>query len=215
MFKKLLLALSFSIATAGVASAATVTQHEGYLKFSGEVTIGDSERLKRAIERTNITTVFFNSPGGVAVEGFKMGVVLKEKEATVVIQKGDACMSACANAFLAGKTKVLNGLLGFHIAHIPTESEKLLDVNTSFASGQQMGSAFVAYFFEMGYNMQLVTLINGLTNKETFFTFKKLEDLERFRFNDETPFNNIRPLDYGWVADRIAGPLRLQFLKAS
>lgn len=212
MLRKLILTASL-ILFGSVASAAQLTVKDGYIKFEGDIVQGDAIRLVQLVKNTNIKTVHLNSPGGVAIEGFNLGYAARELELKLVIDDQSTCLSACGFMFLGGKEQVLEGLVGFHRPFIPAQYESQFNSNDAFTNGQGIGVGTTFYFHTMGYTLQLQALITQITNPETFLVFKNLDELNKFRFSGVMGFNNLLELPNSWVAERIAGKIRLHFLK--
>ncbi|PZU46747.1 MAG: hypothetical protein DI568_11470 [Sphingomonas sp.] len=73
------------------------------LMAAGEVTEGDAQRLRAAIERApGIGEVWLDSPGGDAAEGPKLGRVIRSARLGTRVASGYACISSCTFAFLGG-----------------------------------------------------------------------------------------------------------------
>lgn len=212
MFKKLILTLSL-ILFGSVATAAQMTVKDGYIKFDGPIVQGDAIRFVQLVNSTNIKTIHLNSPGGVAVEGFNLGYAAKELKVKLVIDDQSVCLSACAIMFLGGEEQELEGLIGFHRSYIPEEHKDKLSTTEAFANGQGLGVGTTYFFHTMGYTLQLQALITQITNPETFLVFKDLKELNKFKFSGAIGFNNTLELPNSWVAERIAGKIRLHFLK--
>lgn len=101
---------------------------------SGSITPGDAEQLDRilsAYPELNQVRVCFDSPGGSFAEGIKIAALLADKGIGTGIDAGAQCYSACALAFMGGRspfgglgTGTLNrylhvrGKLGFHAPYI-------------------------------------------------------------------------------------------------
>lgn len=75
----------------------------------GEVMQGESIRLSQALTGYRpIDEVWFNSPGGAALEGPQMGRVLRARGLMVRLPSHFACISACSYAFLGGAVRVVD-----------------------------------------------------------------------------------------------------------
>ncbi len=87
----------------------------GTLKFSGDFVIGVRRAFTSTFKReSNIRRVILESPGGSIYEARGVARILLEKKVETHIQT--MCASACALAYLAGKTRSIapEGRLGFH-----------------------------------------------------------------------------------------------------
>lgn len=147
--------------------------------FAGDFTENTAEQMKKyLVLNPQTTTVFLKSNGGLANEGFQLGLVFQKNSLNVIVAEGDMCMSACAFAFLGGAEKRIEGLLGFHNAHLA--STVGVNVNDAFKQGQLTGGYTLYYAMDMGYNSQFVYLIQVLTDVETFIKFENMVDLNKF-----------------------------------
>lgn len=200
------LGVAFSLllsTTVGSVSAATLTHDGAIIKLKGIVKSEDSDRLKILIEATGITAVYLESPGGVAVEAYRIGKVLRDANASVTVKEGTMCLSACAIAFLGGSTQKMGGTLGFHVAWSPSKGS----YSEGLKSGQYIGSVTSTYMFKMGYTAQLMNLVAMVTDSETFLILSQ-EDIDMFKMVDK---NYVAQVDLPklWLYDRVADPLRM------
>ena len=188
--------------------AASFTNNGYSILLEGTVERGDADKLESMVVATGIKTVRLNSPGGDASEGFRLGYRIKKLELTAVVPDDAFCMSSCAIAFLGSPSKVLGGILGFHVAYSPANK---LTENEGLKYGQRLGAINSAYFFNMGYTVQLQYLVTLLTDKDTFLVVTT-DDLAMFTMK-ENNFTRFAELPAKWASDRIAGPLRLSLIK--
>lgn len=193
----------FMLYSIGYAASFTVERDGGIntLHYAGEVAEGDGDRLQRYIEQFDPVRIVLNSPGGVAAESFSLGFKLLAFDG--VVEVNNKCLSACAIAFLAAPNKEINGgIVGFHAAWTPQN----IDSNLAMKSGQILGLQMAYYLDKMGYTVQLGYLVTVLTDKDTFFVFTDVEDLDRFKGVDSVD------LPEGYLGEHLAGPRRLQLL---
>ena len=69
---------------------------------TGEINIGDSEKLELIIDEKWDTIISFDSLGGNYNEGIKISRLFTKKFAQTIVESGNSCISACAIAFLGG-----------------------------------------------------------------------------------------------------------------
>ena len=86
----------------------------GVLLFSGDISIGDADRLKRRIERGHISVIAFDSPGGSIAEALRIGRVIRSELIRTEVPYDAECHSACVIAFAGGVERVPHGPLGVH-----------------------------------------------------------------------------------------------------
>lgn len=96
------------------------------LTLSGQITAGDADALARAISQLQQTpgandslgvdnqiVLCLSSPGGSLVEGVALAEVIQQFDATTRVGPDDACLSACAIAFMGGRLNTYSGA-GWH-----------------------------------------------------------------------------------------------------
>lgn len=189
-------------------NGATITHNGTTITLSGDIKNRDAERLQTTIDSTGITTVYLNSGGGVALEGYRIGHTLFKNNSLAIVSKGNSCLSACAVAFLGSSSKVLSGILGFHVAWSLDETSSYSD---GMKNGQLFGALTASYFFNTGYTAQLPLIISQVTDSETFLILD-INDLKLFEMHDKnyTEFVELPDL---WLYERVADPLRMHFLR--
>jgi hypothetical protein len=82
--------------------------------------VGEDEaaRLSRALQQYGpVAEVVFNSPGGAAIEGTKMGRIIRRMGIGTRLRADNACISACSYAFLGGFVRSVEpgGYYGIHM----------------------------------------------------------------------------------------------------
>jgi hypothetical protein len=116
----------------GMAMDFRLTDHTIYA--TGAIEKGDADKLAQLVRDNkptsssfdeNYYTVRLNSPGGLLLEGMKIGGVIRDAALGTLISRGEECASACALAFLGGTSRYATGTgigrqmefgaaLGFH-----------------------------------------------------------------------------------------------------
>ena len=192
----------------GSAHAAIATSTSNAIHLSGDILQGDSAKVRAKVEETGIRVLVLSSNGGVAVEGYELGYTIKDLGLTAVVRRGEVCLSACAVAFIAGKEKVSEGLLGFHVAWA---NNALGTFSDGLKGGQYMGTLTAGYFFNMGYTLQIPYMVSRYTDSGTFLLLTT-QDLKLFEMKDND-FTEPRDLPANWAATRIAGSTRLHLLR--
>lgn len=198
-----------------------ISEDETVLYYLGSVTRGDANALAQYIAYYQPEKVIMASNGGAASEGYAIANVLSQSQMTVEIPKGYMCMSACAVGFLGGGTKIIDGILGFHIAY----SKGDIPDGYGMKVGQQFGLLDAYLMIENGYNILLARITNELTSPSDFLVFTSEEELEVFKVKD--PYNfaysyiDLPEFFVGmdaeefweWFTDRIYPPKELQDLQ--
>lgn len=188
--------------------SATITHTDTTITLSGEIKNNDARKLQSIIDSTGITTVYLNSGGGAAIEGYRIGYTLMQSNSLVIVAEESSCLSACAIAFLGSPSKILAGVLGFHVAWSPDDESSYSD---GMKSGQLFGALTASYFFNTGYTAQLPFLISQITDSETFLILDS-SDLKLFEMSDKN-YTEFVKLPEFWLYERVADPLRMYLLR--
>lgn len=207
-FKTLGAAFSLLLSSTVGSLAATFTHDGTSIRLEGTIERGDSDRLQNLISATGISSIQLNSNGGNALEGYNLGYTLRLNNMQTIVQAWASCMSACATAFLGGTSYTLDGIVGFHVAWSPDDTQTYSD---GMKSGQFLGSIDSVYHFNMGFTAQLQYIIAQVTDSETFLVLD-LEDIETFKMVDGD-YTYFIDLPNKWMYERVADPLRLYLLK--
>lgn len=89
---------------------------------NGAIGQNTAAKLEAALDRyAPVEEVWLNSPGGSAYQGVMMGNILRERQLTTRVRKGDGCGSACSTAFLGGFFRRVEpgALYGVHVYSTP------------------------------------------------------------------------------------------------
>ncbi len=198
-----------------------LSEDEKVLYYLGGVVAGDARYLEQYITVYQPEKVIMASNGGNAGEGYAIANVLSQAQMTVEIPKGYMCMSACAVGFLGGGTKIIDGILGFHIAY----SRGDIPDGYGMKVGQQFGLLDAYLFIENGYNLLLARMTNDLTSPSDFLVFTSEEELDVFKVNSQYNFayeyidipdffkDMEREDFYMWFIERVYPPKELQDLQ--
>lgn len=187
------------------ADAGTITHDtQGTLTYEGTVSLGDADRIEVTIRNNDIHTVVLKSEGGAAMEGYKIGYVLRNSGVTARVD--GHCLSACATAFMGAETKEIpeGSIIGFHNMWV----QETMDTNEALKMGQIFGAIEAQYMVDMGYSSQLQMIVAYTTDPGTFFVFGSVEDFNTFKRD----FLDFVDLPEGYVGEHIAGPTRLHLL---
>ncbi|MCE7028410.1 hypothetical protein [Jiella avicenniae] len=77
------------------------------IRATGAIEKGDADRFAATVAPSidgPLFTVSFDSPGGSLLEGMRLGEAIHAADAGTMVERGKNCLSACAIAFLGGKT---------------------------------------------------------------------------------------------------------------
>jgi len=151
------------------------------VKLSGVFSRGTADAFQRSLT-PNIDTVELDVSGGYLVEGLAIGRIIRSRNLRVVIPQGAVCYSACAEAFLGGTRKQINGVLAFHVPRVKHARSR----QQAFQSGLAGGTVTAIYRFEMGYGFNLTKDINQWTSESTMLSFRTVSDLEAYRSENRT-----------------------------
>jgi hypothetical protein len=101
----------------------------------GQIMSGESQRLQQAIANAGaIEEIWFNSPGGAAMEGPYMGRIIRARNMAVRLRKDYACISACSYAFLGGVIRTVEpgAYYGIHMFSATGDSQGMLELFNRF-----------------------------------------------------------------------------------
>lgn len=128
-----------SYQTDGFASPMTYTvsntPNGKVLVAEGQILPGEAQRLELALRKAGpIEEVWFNSPGGAAMEGPYMGRVIRARNLAVRLRSDHACISACSYAFLGGVVRTVEpgAYYGVHMFSGTGNPHQMLDLLNRF-----------------------------------------------------------------------------------
>jgi hypothetical protein len=119
--------------------------------ISGTTTRRQSIALFKIMQEKTVTTVIMYGPGGDFYAGLRMGNMIQNAGAIVIIPEGKSCVSACSFMALAGSRIILDGKLEFHAPYftsVPT-GVTILDI------AQKLGEGYIdmaRYLIKNGYS---------------------------------------------------------------
>lgn len=158
------------------------------ISFRGSFVEGISDSLRAALEANpDATRIIFNSPGGVASEALPVAALIDEYELQTVVGYGSACVSACAEAFLAGHDYIISGVLAFHRSYIPFPHSMTVTGDEGFGQGQFLGSQFSLYRLLNGFHPLLSSIIYASTGPSEFLVFTHEDSLNSFYTRGDEP----------------------------
>lgn len=154
-----------------------------WILAEGTITEGTAQRFREFIEGgVDGMSVTLSSPGGVLTEGVRLGRIIREFDLSTHIS--DACLSACAYAYLGGSLRALNKdeLLGFHQFSSSLEIPEVVS--------QQIVAELLAYVLEMGVDARVFISASRTPPADYFFVDKfAARDLG---ITPPEPFSEIR-----------------------
>lgn len=80
----------------------------------GEISPSESFELRRAMRDHAIQLVVTASPGGNLYEGLQIAAIIQDNGIGTFVPATASCESSCANVFLGGKNRLVEGELGVH-----------------------------------------------------------------------------------------------------
>lgn len=122
------------------------------LEMVGAFEVGDSDRLEALVARTPILEARLVSPGGVMIEGIKIGRILRRNAIATRVPSGQECASACFFAFLGGPIRAVDraGKLGVHM-HTAAMSDQYI---------AKLREILVSDRFSVNDRIRLIVLLN-------------------------------------------------------
>lgn len=188
------------------AASETLTLREGHggeaiIQFEGEYTRGSGQRLYDLARATGAKYVEFNSPGGLANEGYIAHDVMGILGLNAVIREGDMCMSACAITVMGAESVDIQGILGFHPAWVRG------NVKDAFKEGQLDGMKETFFMTDLGVSRQFIRAMMYLGGPEVFAVFTNTNDYNRIFVGD---FTSKEIADMFWTVQSIRAYIWLE-----
>ena len=118
-------------------------------------TIGDEKQFLDSALNSENPIVFFKAQGATCLLGIEIGKAVRLKGFSTIVPDGVQCASACALAWLGGRTRLLSSTarVGFHAAYINAEGQ---------AAVSSAGNALVgAYLNQLGLPTSAIVYITG------------------------------------------------------
>lgn len=177
----------------GLSPKSAIVQHT--IRLSGPIEAGDSDRLRKMLERlratappaagTALATVELSSKGGDLYEGLKLGYLFREFDVATMVRALDICLSACALAFLGGtqghapgqatpgRNLEVGGQVGFHNFYLSSPGDLAAasrdareGVATGFSVARGGASALVRYAAQMGIDVAFIGRMIGQPSED-------------------------------------------------
>lgn len=152
------------------------------IKLTRNFQPGSAEAFERALT-SDIDTVILDVTGGYLNEGLKIGRIIRARKLKTVVPTNASCLSACAEAFLAGVGQKIEGVVAFHVPRV----ERLGSRSEAFGLGLAGGTLTAIYRHEMGYGFGLTREIMRWTNENRLLAFKNIKELNAFRNRGVVP----------------------------
>jgi hypothetical protein len=117
----------------------------------GPIQTGDGAKLRALVAQTRgVDEVWFNSPGGAAVEGLVLGRAIRDLGLATRIPNGAMCASACSYAFLGGLIRSVDqgGRYGVHMFTAARDDAFIGEVARVVRESGPQGAAQVVMFIE-------------------------------------------------------------------
>jgi hypothetical protein len=139
------------------AGALLAGHSEWTLMLSGEIALGDTERLRKLVlgRRIESAIIYFDSPGGNLLEGLEIGRFIRKRGFSTSIgsRRADApnivpgiCLSACAYAYLGGVFRFHPDGAKYGVHRFSSQ----VKTNSDLEIGQIVSAAIVTYLRDMG-----------------------------------------------------------------
>ena len=172
----------------GLTPKAPIVSHR--LRLTGMIEAPDADRLRSELTRLRaqgvagegpLAVLELSSKGGNLLEGIKIGYLLREFGVATVVRREDACLSACALAFLGGtgrrsgptaepsRTLEIGGQVGFHnfsvnVAWVlnETQSDAARGIARGFDLARAGAAQMMRFVTDMGVSPGFVAGMVGL-----------------------------------------------------
>lgn len=199
-----------------------------WIAATGQITEGTAKRFEsfmRARGQKGCHSLVIDSPGGLLIEGLKLGYAIRNHGCTTIVgrtvsiydpdwpsHKDTApgeCYSACAYAFLGGERRWISeddkyGVhQHFYAKAITAPLEKTL-TSIDFSKSQFLTGLLVAYVIDMGADPRLVSFASMVDPRNNIKVLSRSE-LELFRITTDIEPNmeewRLEPMQKGLVAE--------------
>lgn len=166
---------------------------EDMILFRGSMELYSGMMIIDAMEAVDTKNLLIDSIGGMLSEGYVLGKYIDQEDISVYIPENGVCISACAYAVMRSDYIENKGKgLFFHTPYLPI-IETTESIQGIINGNQQMVLEITRWFIDAGYSMDLLELIFGSTNRNTFVVFENIENLEEFKVNEFSQKVEIKP----------------------
>jgi len=149
---------TFLLVASPVSAASIVVQQRGsnepsFVSIQGTFVLNDDEVLRGKTAGLTQAIVSFESNGGNLLAGIRIGTLIRQKGFSTVVDSGAVCASACALAWLGGKTRSIGdgARVGFHAAARTADGLRIESA---------MGNALVAaYLSQLGFRPEAIAYV--------------------------------------------------------
>lgn len=174
--------LSIMASCAFTPAMAKVTYFEGSKTaiIDGRTTEYQAVSVYNLFRKNEVETVYMRGPGGDLIAGLKIGKLVLEEGATVVVRKDTYCISACAFAAIASKDTRVYGQLWLHRPYVPGYPTfmRLDDLN---GMALEVSATISKYFVHIGYPIEVWRTLASKTNPCYFVVIYSKEVLDNLR----------------------------------
>ena len=176
----------------GVITYTETGETEKVIIYNGDFEQNTSQMLNAAlITNPEYKTVVFNSPGGVAYEGFATAAVLDRNGVTAWVPKGRICVSACAIAFLGAHEYRVSGQLAYHNAWLDGDTTDIAEtypggINGLYGRAQHLGAYITYFLLANGFSLDFALDIAGNTSPSKYLVIRSKEELDAYYSRSET-----------------------------
>lgn len=131
------------------------------INISGEIVLGDAEKLRHAIQLAKSDglraadvefVAYLNSPGGIVGEALRMGRILRDSLAWTAVVGQSICSSSCVFIFSGGVRRLAHGSgqFGLHRPRFDYEGFASLDKDSAFENYSALQQECVEFMRDMG-----------------------------------------------------------------
>ena len=135
--------------------SASETRRSDYILVHGDLLFGDEHKFIDVAMSSTGALVVFHSPGGNLYAGIEIGKAIRLKGFSTFVPAGSLCASACALAWLAGRSRLMSesARVGFHAAYLKKDGQS----NVSSSANAVVG----AYLNQIGLSTSAVIYITS------------------------------------------------------
>lgn len=157
----------------GKANAASVHQFHGGVTLVGEITVGDFNKVKRALNRVRKKTLFLNSAGGLVSEALLIGNWLRDSGFETRLDRNSRCASACVLIFAGGiiRTAHPSSTIIVHMGSGLFNEDVINDFKNVYEEYGPAGSAILASIAEQRAALITLKQVNFLLKSGVSINF--------------------------------------------
>jgi len=184
MFKSILTTILLAVLASGAAADVFYAKDTKSLSVTGPTTAYQIHQAATVMQNEEVVTVTLAGPGGDFYSGLRLGRLIREEGAVVVISENTICVSACAFAALGADRVIVDGELWFHAPYIRMAPTTLSILEIS----QNIGAGYIdmaSYLISMGVPTSFARDLLSETTPSKFIVIDAGLQISRIRATEK------------------------------